>query len=58
MWSVCTVEVDPGVVTCEEVCSLRGSSTVGSDGEIVGAVGVAVEEADRPAVRHLLATSG
>jgi uncharacterized protein GlcG (DUF336 family) len=52
------VEVDPGVVMCEEVCSFRGSSTVGSDGEIVGAVGVAGEEADRTAVRHLLATSG
>ena len=50
--------VDLGVVTCEEVCSFRGSSTVGSDEEIIDAVGVAGEEADLTAVRHLRATSG
>ncbi len=41
-----------------KVCVFRGSSTVGCDGEIVDAGGVAGEEADRTAGRHLLATSG
>jgi hypothetical protein len=59
MWSMPLLRVPLwSVWSVEKVCVFRGSSTVGCDGEIVDAGGVAGEEADRTAGRHLLATSG